>query len=97
MALDEAWENGSLHEALGGFDEFTAKHFINVVNEYDVVPRAYGNEVADHKFNSMQWPKAFAKLKESAIKLELPWFESALKVGSSRGSSRGSPRGSSRF
>ena len=39
--LEEAWEAGKLEGALGGFDKFTKDHFLNVVNEYDVVPRAY--------------------------------------------------------
>jgi len=79
--LDEAWEEGALEDEFGGLDEFAAEHFFNIVNEYDVVPRAFGNQVADHKFSSMQWPKAAAKLKNVAANLELPWFEHAFKAG----------------
>lgn len=79
--LDEAWEEGALEDEFGGLDEFAEEHFFNIVNEYDVVPRAFGNQIADHKFNSMQWPKASAKLKSVMPQLQLPWFEHAFKAG----------------
>lgn len=79
--LDEAWEEGALEDEFGGLDEFAADHFFNIVNEYDVVPRAFGNQIAEHKFNSNQWPKAAAKLKGVVPNLELPWFEHAFKAG----------------
>ena len=65
---------------MGNYLEFSKARFLNVVNEYDVVPRAYGNKSEEGEMTKEQWPKAYAKLVEKSKRLELPWLDHSIKA-----------------
>jgi len=77
--LQDIWEGSELESSLGPYLAFTKARWANVVNEYDMVPRAFGNKVNEADMTAIQWPKALAKATAAARRLELAWLDHALK------------------